>query len=323
MAGPPKNLCELVGLKDACVAFVQPSGSTQSSKHIKPMHWYVACRLVIEGGFLPSNLSPRPPLRAERRGKALYLHYDPSSATGSEATVLGGLKTKDVDVVMALEGIGPCVAISMKGTLNAFRNLTNRLEEAIGDCTNLHMAYPTLIYGFLHLMRANREGKVPPSGLVVVNKKGETLLTPDESGNVKAADVAIRKDGKVTNSIVTFHDAIARLAGRKDLRNEFSRYEAITLLLVDPDEGFVGDVVGHFPLPTGVLHFDNFFATIYTHYDIRFVYSAPSLIGKTRRHFWHPDSPAFSHAAIKDFNARLGETDEEPALEDDAQSESS
>ena len=44
--------------------------------------------------------------------------------------MLGGLKTKDVDVVVSKPGIGPCVAVSIKGTLNAFRNLTNRMEEA-------------------------------------------------------------------------------------------------------------------------------------------------------------------------------------------------
>ena len=58
--------------------------------------------------------------------------------------MLGGLKTKDVDVVVSKPGIGPCVAVSIKGTLNAFRNLTNRMEEAVGDCTNLHISYPNL-----------------------------------------------------------------------------------------------------------------------------------------------------------------------------------
>ncbi len=58
------------------------------------------------------------------------LVHDPESAAGGELTVLGGLKTKDVDVVVSKPGIGPCVAVSIKGTLNAFRNLTNRMEEA-------------------------------------------------------------------------------------------------------------------------------------------------------------------------------------------------
>ncbi len=69
--------------------------------------------------------------------------------------MLGGLKT---DVVVSKPGIGPCVAVSIKGTLSAFRNLTNRMEEAVGDCTNLHISYPNLVYGFLHVIRANPEG---------------------------------------------------------------------------------------------------------------------------------------------------------------------
>lgn len=77
------------------------------------------------------------------------LVHDPERAAGGELTVLGGLKTKDVDVVVTKPAIGPCIAVSIKGTLNAFRNLTNRMEEAVGDCTNLHISYPNLVYGFL------------------------------------------------------------------------------------------------------------------------------------------------------------------------------
>lgn len=57
---------------------------------------------------------------------------------------------------MTKDGIGPCIAVSMKGSLNAFRDLTNRLEEAVGDCTNIHIAYPALVYGFMHVGHANR-----------------------------------------------------------------------------------------------------------------------------------------------------------------------
>lgn len=63
--------------------------------------------------------------------------------------------------MVAINGIGPYIAVSMKGTLNAFRNLTNRMEEAVGDCTNLHITYPGLVYAFLTVLRANQEGPVP------------------------------------------------------------------------------------------------------------------------------------------------------------------
>jgi hypothetical protein len=58
------------------------------------------------------------------------------------------MKSKNIDVVTSMRGIGPVLAISCKGTVGAHRNLTNRMEEAIGDCTNIHAAYPALVYGF-------------------------------------------------------------------------------------------------------------------------------------------------------------------------------
>lgn len=156
MAKKPK-VCEWVTLEDALRTFVLAEEGTQGSTHIDPMHWHAASRLVVEGGFDPNLIKPRPPFVVKRKAGRFLLHYDASAARGGEATVLGGLKTKDIDVVVSIPGLGPCVAVSMKGSLNAFRNLTNRLEEAIGDCANIHLGYPSLVYGFLILVRANRE----------------------------------------------------------------------------------------------------------------------------------------------------------------------
>ena len=107
----------------------------------------------------------------------------------------------------------------MKGTLNAFRNLTNRMEEAVGDCTNLHISYPALVYGFLQVMRANREAE-----------------------GVSPNDVAICHDGEVSDAISRYHDVMARLAGRDDVRSEVTKYEAVALALVDPDPPQVGEI---------------------------------------------------------------------------------
>lgn len=43
--------------------FADFPGPTQSQQHIKPLHEYVATRLVFEGGFAPDELRPHPPLR--------------------------------------------------------------------------------------------------------------------------------------------------------------------------------------------------------------------------------------------------------------------
>ena len=177
---------------------------TQSQSHIRPLHWYIATALVVEGGFRPHTITPTPPFRIESRRLGSVarniLIYDEAAARPGERTILGGLKTKDVDVVVATSDVGPCLAVSVKGSLNAFRNLTNRMEEAVGDCTNLHISYPALVYGFLHVIRATHELHAPMPN-----------------------DIAIRADGSIAEYIVRYRDALSRLAGRVDVRNEISR----------------------------------------------------------------------------------------------------
>src|SRR5690349_4087252 len=141
--------CAWVTLRDALSAFVLNLTGHQGQGHIRPLHYYVASRLVVEGGFDPDCITPRPPFLVKSKGSKRILLHEPKSGRSGERTVLGGLKTKAVDVVVTRDGVGPVIAVSMKGTLGAFRNLTNRMEEAIGDCTNLHISYPALVYGFL------------------------------------------------------------------------------------------------------------------------------------------------------------------------------
>ena len=265
-----KPKCRWQTLTDALSVFALNAEGHQGSGHIRPLHWYVACRLVLEGGFLPDEVSPRPPFEVRRVGKRFLLAYLPDSGGGDERTVLGGLKTKNIDVVVAKDGVGPVVAISMKGTLNAFRNLTNRMEEAVGDCTNMHIAYPALVYGFLHVLRGNREGD-------------------SESPN----DVAINDTG-VSDSILRYHDVMARLAGRNDVRDVTTKYEAVSIAVVDTRLGRIGVLVPEFPPAKSPLEFSLFFDQLYQQYDLRFVYAAPLLAKTTRRIAWDPDSPALA-----------------------------
>ena len=51
MPSSPPEVCEWMTLTDALTAFVLGLPTHQSAKHIKRMHWYVACRLVLEGGL--------------------------------------------------------------------------------------------------------------------------------------------------------------------------------------------------------------------------------------------------------------------------------
>jgi hypothetical protein len=255
----------------------------------------------VEGGFDPDDITPRPPFTMEARSggsqQCAVLTYNPACAGAGERTLLGGLKTKDVDVVVAKNGIGPCVAVSIKGTLNAFRNLTNRMEEAVGDCTNLHIAYPALVYGFLHVMRANKEGRLPSNGA--------HFMQPDERGNVKAADVALRRTGEPAEAIVRYHDVLVRLTGRRDIRDDAARYEAIALALADPTDSTLGQVATAYPRADSPLLLRDFFRRLYDAYDQRFVYAAPALASTTRRLEWDSDSPALSDPRCAGFEARV------------------
>ena len=274
--------CEWISLSDALARFALTTSGTQGAAHIKPLHWYVACRLVIEGGFHPDDITPRPPFVVRPAGRRLMIECDPNAARGGERTILGGLKTKVVDVVVTKSGIGPVIAVSMKGTIGAFRNLTNRMEEAVGDCTNLHISYPALVYGFFQVMRASREGE-----------------------GVGKNDVAIRADGGVTEAISRYHDVLARLAGRDDVRDDATKYEAVALALINPDPPDVGGIVRTFPRSDSPLLVDMFFDKLYRQYDQRFVFAAPGLETTTRRLEWDADSPAVHDTRITEYQPRV------------------
>jgi hypothetical protein len=298
-------------LPDALKTFALCESGVQGQAHIQPLHWYTASRLVIEGGFAPETITPRPPLTVTKTTSGLILEYDPSVARPGEQTVFGGLKTKDVDVVVALPGIGPVVAISMKGSLNAFRNLTNRMEEAAGDCTNLHLAYPGLVYAFWHIFRANTEGTAPPDAPAFLKLK---------EGRIASADIAVRRDGSLSSYLARYFFAMERLSGRSDMRDDPSSYEAVGITLVDVAGTCSGEPLSTHPPQGNPLRHENMFATIYRQYDLRFVYQSPALKDQTRRLIWSDQSPAIKDRSSLDYIPRTGpsDSDESDELEQNA-----
>ncbi len=246
--------------------------STESSEHIKPLHEYLATRLVLEGGFLPEDISPAPRFKSESRHGNWYLSLGPSSKDSKEQVVLGALKSKRIDIVVAKEKIGPLLSISVKGTSKAFRNLVNRTEEAIGDCANIHIMYPGLVYGFIHFLKA----------------------TQSSDRNLKPNDILLDSSGDVIASVKDYARILEALSGRGLVRNEYSKYEAVGLVLlrVNPPKGQT-PILSTFPMPNSVLHIDTFFANLYRTYDIRypFTYTDPG-IKNLQRVAWHADSPA-------------------------------
>lgn len=277
----PPDAPELTTFRRALMDFAFPVHSVQSSRHIRRLHWYVSCRLVIEGGFDPRNILPRPPIVVQRKGRRRILHHAPEAAKGGERTILGGLKTKQLDVTVTIPAVGPVLAVSLKGTNNAFRNLTNRMEEAAGDCTNIHMAYPALVYGFWHVLRANEED-YPTEG-------GNLRL---KDGTYDRQDVAILSGGRPLEAVERYSEALKRLSGRTDLREPPSTYEACSLTLVQcRGERDETTIYPEFPPSEAELDFNDFFRKLYASYDRRFIYHAPALKSRTRRENWDSESP--------------------------------
>ena len=196
------------------------------------------------------------------------------------------------------------MAVSCKGAIGAYRNLTNRMEEAVGDCTNLHITYPAMVFGYMFVMRANR-------GSAESVKMENSELTPGRV--LQPNDIAIAPDGRPVASIVRFHAALRELTQRRGIRNDVSRYEAVALGLVESNQGQPGDLLEEFPQTDSPLQIERFFGELLRHYDERYVYSAPDLKKLTRRIEWSPTSPAFTddrraslRSPILDFEPRIG-----------------
>ena len=333
---PPKTKkvdtapCEWITQTEAFNRFATHSGGTESAKHIKPLHWYIACRLVLEGGFNPDHITPRPPfvMTAQRvkgqKGIRYVLSHDPASAGTGEQVILGGLKTKNVDVVVTNPRLGPVMAVSCKGVTKAFRNLTNRMEETIGECTNLHITYPAMVIGYYALLRANRtvedalEAPAADESAAESNDAADDSALPEAIAElpetkteiIKANDIAIlpgSEGDKVTDSIIRFERALSEMTSRRGIRDEISRYEAMAMTLVEPKGAEAGKAFKYFPMPDSPLHHQNFFNLLYQRYDERFVYGAPLLVerGITTRFEWAPESPAFAGLENVDFVPRI------------------
>jgi hypothetical protein len=258
-------------LGSAARAFSQAT-STESAEHIKPLHRYLAIRLVVEGGFHPADIMPRPRLAAHLQDGSWHLSFQASGEREKEQVVLGALKSKKIDLVVSKEGIGPVLAVSVKGTSKAFRNLVNRTEEAIGDCANIHIMYPGLVYGFVHFLKAT-----DPS---------DRSLSPN--------DISLDASGEVSPAIRAYSRLLEGLTGRRLVRNDYVRYEAVGLALVKIKAAKrETPLLATFPTPGSPLTLDAFFSAIYQTYDMRFpyTYTDPSLRHLARLE-WHPESPA-------------------------------
>ena len=109
------------------------------------------------------------------------------------------------------------------------------MEETIGECTNLHITYPAMVFGYMFVIRANR---------LVVAIASE--LAPETNSPVRqllANDIAVQEGGEPVESIFRFHSALRELTGRRGIRNDVSRYEAVALAMIETTGDQAGEVL--------------------------------------------------------------------------------
>ena len=237
------------------------SAKIQSGQHIKPVNNYCSTRLVLEGGFPPEWVLPRPPLCSKRINNRLHnLVYDENTASTSERSVLGGIKFKRVDLTAVVPNIGPALAISTKSTGNAFRNLTNRMEETLGECTNIHLMYPGIVLGFFHLIKFVRVNDADDIHDASFDNKDEPL-----------------------SAIRNYHDVLVSISRRNAITDPGWRYEAVALLIYQCRDG-QASIWDKYPPIESPVHFSMFFKRLYDLYDVRYVYPDPD--GPSARKEW-------------------------------------
>ena len=151
------------------------------------------------------------------------------------------------------------MGISAKSTGNAFRNLTNRMEEALGDCANIHMMYPGFVFGFLHFLKFAAPGESAPP------------------------DVSFGKENRPLDKITRYHDVLVSLAGRTTITDPAMRYESVGLVVLSllPVQ-YVKKSTRHHAQPKS--HYSRFFERLYSIYDLRYAY--PDSSGKSHRKNW-------------------------------------
>lgn len=238
-----ENAC----LDEASERLFDEEVSTESQGHVKPFHDYVALRLILEGGFLPEEMTPRMPLWSSKENLTEHrLGYDKSCSIGGEANVLGEYRSKETDVVVNDDEAGPVLGVSVKSTGESFRNLTNRIEEMAGDAANAHGWYPGFVYGFLHVIK-----RVPLS---------EELEDSDDASYV---------NGEPRDRLYRYADMLEGIGGRKGIHESRDKYESTCLIVLDRVDGNVV-IDKEFPDEERSIHFSNFFESLYKVYDRRY-----------------------------------------------------
>jgi hypothetical protein len=155
------------------------------------------------------------------------------------------------------------------------------MEEAVGDCTNIHLRYPSLVYGFYHVILANRSNQI-----------GLHRLVRDEK------DVSIGDDGSLVSQVSRYILAIEALSGRNRQLDEPSAYEAIAIHMVESSPSILGQPFEWIAEGETRLHRGHFLEKLFRIYHFRYPFMAEKL-PETRRVEWSPESPLFNYIEDK------------------------
>lgn len=140
------------------------------------------------------------------------------------------------------------------------------MEEALGECTNVHLMYPGFVFGFLHFIKFSKQSEV---------------------GNPQ--DASFGEDDNPLAAITRYHEVLVALSGRNSITDPGMRYESVGLL-VYRCRGDQAEIWPHYPHPDSPVHFSRFFRRLYELYDLRFAYPDPD--GPNVRKEWQPRGPA-------------------------------
>jgi hypothetical protein len=149
------------------------------------------------------------------------------------------------------------------------------MEEALGDCANVHMMYPGFVFGFLHFIRYA------------------------STRDIERADASFDGDGNPLPHLIRYHEVLVSLSGRATITDPAMRYESVGLVVYACQERKT-QVYRHYPAPSSPVHYSRFFERLYQLYDLRFSYPFPQ--GQAARKTW----TVTGLEASGEFDATLG-----------------
>jgi hypothetical protein len=104
--------------------------------------------------------------------------------------------------------------------------------------------------------------------------------------------MGIAANDSVSPQIQRYFAALNEMAGRKFVRDDYTRYEAVGLALVENSGPLAGTVNPAFPPPGSPLRIELFFSRLFEIYDLRYPFLAEHMPA-VRRAEWHTNSPLF------------------------------